>query len=378
MELNSDNDKIIKLVNNIELADFVPNDDTRFFLEQQITLAKRMKNTRIIDYVEESEMPSISPIVPNVIKTYIAEAPIKKIYKFVLRIGQRTVNIIITFFRKIVKPLLLQFIIKKIELWLLIAFHYAPAQCSNILNVQIYMTDIKKTLPVNGGVPIEPEHANTAFTTGCNVETNIVLFRREEWFKVFIHETFHCLGLDFSDHIDTGKQTLLHVFNIKSDMRLFETYCEMWADTMNLIVCNVLDYDKFNVRKIMNLTCKQLNIERGFAMFQAAKVLRHYNTTYSELFNKDTPPKFVEKTEVFSYYVLRSLLMFDLNRFYNWCLRNNQGSLAFINPAINVPRFVKNLDLHNKDYIDTLNDIDVRKLGRGCKFVRETMRMTAL
>jgi hypothetical protein len=382
MELNSDNEKIIHLLKALEIEPFIPDTNTRFLLEQQITLCKTLSKTlqKNLEF-NESPMPLLPAFVPDPIKAYINEAPVKNTYSFVLHMRDKTANISITFFRKIVKRSLLQFIAKKMELWLQLACnYYAPAHCSRTLNVQIFMTELKKTLPTNGE-PIEPANANTAFTTSCSETTNIVLFRREEWFKVFIHETFHCLGLDFSAHagvVEQSKRAILSIFNIKSDVRLFETYCEMWADTMNLIVCNVLDHPHMDVKQTMNLTTRQLNIERKFALFQAAKVLAYYETSYQQLFDKSVRPKFVEKTEVFCYYILRSLLMYDLNVFYNWCLRSNQGSLAFINPTVNVPKYMKIFGFHNEGYKRTIENINVLQMTRGQKFLRETMRMTVL
>ena len=46
---------------------------------------------------------------------------------------------------------------------------------------------------------LNSSHVNTAFTRTCPKKSEIVVFRKEEWFKVFIHESFHNFGLDFSD-----------------------------------------------------------------------------------------------------------------------------------------------------------------------------------
>ena len=66
------------------------------------------------------------------------------------------------------------------------------------------MTPIKKVLPSSPFVILSPTHANTAVTTTCTADGEICLFRKEEIFKVFIHETFHSLGLDFSSMSNTA------------------------------------------------------------------------------------------------------------------------------------------------------------------------------
>jgi hypothetical protein len=98
--------------------------------------------------------------------------------------------------------------IYKIYLWLYVADKYASKHCSSTMNLHFYFTDHMKRL---GSVDLEALdmiHVNTAFTTSCSNETDIYLFRREEWFKVFIHETFHNLGFDFSEMncIDINKK----------------------------------------------------------------------------------------------------------------------------------------------------------------------------
>jgi hypothetical protein len=68
----------------------------------------------------------------------------------------------------------------------------------------LYFTNYLKILPPANGSIIDQEHANTAFTTSCKTNTEINLFREEEWFKVLVHETFHCMGLDFSSEDPTA------------------------------------------------------------------------------------------------------------------------------------------------------------------------------
>ena len=79
----------------------------------------------------------------------------------------------------------------KIYLWLHIANKQKPPTCSQQLNIYIYFTELFKVLPEKKREPIGEKHANTAFTTSCMPSTNIHVYREEEWFKVFIHESFH-------------------------------------------------------------------------------------------------------------------------------------------------------------------------------------------
>jgi hypothetical protein len=60
-------------------------------------------------------------------------------------------------------------------------------------------------------------------------------------------------------------------------------------------------------------------------MYQAAKVLNHYNLTYTDLINDatTTAKPYSESTPVFSYYILKCILVYHLNDFIEWCNVHN-------------------------------------------------------
>jgi hypothetical protein len=255
--------------------------------------------------------------------------------------------------------------------WLSVAFQYSPRKCSKHINIHLYFTDLKKVLPKHGE-PIKEIHANTAFTTFCKPSTEIHLFREEEWFKVLIHESFHSLGLDFSefDHTDTNKQ-VLSIFPVKSDVRIFETYCETWAETLNVMFI-VVDSAKgdFNSTKLIKKTEQLLDQERIFSAFQCVKVLNFYGLDYSDLYERTTQAhinrlhRYKENTHVLSYYIIKSIFMFYINDFVEWCLDHNSNGLNFDKTP---SKLKKNMEEYcgfirdhytNKEYIGVLKNID--------------------
>jgi L-rhamnose isomerase len=64
--------------------------------------------------------------------------------------------------------------------------------------IYIYHTSLLKILPNTNVDILNENNVNTAFTRTCPSNSEIVVFRKEEWFKVFIHETFHSFGIDFA------------------------------------------------------------------------------------------------------------------------------------------------------------------------------------
>ena len=43
--------------------------------------------------------------------------------------------------------------------------------------------------------------------------SEIIIFRNEEWFKVFVHETFHLFGVDFSNMSNLKKSKDIFTFS---------------------------------------------------------------------------------------------------------------------------------------------------------------------
>ena len=130
--------------------------------------------------------------------------------------------------------------------WLKIAFKYSSPSCSKEIRIFLYMTPFKKKLPKNSIDILSPIHCNTAVTTGCLEKTEIILFRKEEWFKVFIHETFHSLGLDFANYSTIKfKEEINKIYPLKN-LEITETYAEFWATIFNCAFCSYSLLEKKN------------------------------------------------------------------------------------------------------------------------------------
>ncbi len=127
------------------------------------------------------------------------------------------------------------------------------------------------------------ENVNSGFTYACSPESEICVYRKEEWFKVFIHETIHSFSLDATSYstVDIlGHRAVL----------LNETYCEMWAEIWYILfICG---------GKVENATTL-LDIQRLFSAYQSEKV-RNLGD---------------EKQNVFAYYVAKALCMWRFNEF---------------------------------------------------------------
>ena len=131
---------------------------------------------------------------------------------------------------------------------------------------EIYLSPVLKSYPENR--IFGESHLNTGYCDG----KMIVVYRREEWFKVFIHECMHYFRAEEAlDHECTEILTLFH----KKQVNVFETYCELCARVLNC--CYI-------------------------------SAITHIPVEYADLFD---PHEFKEDTNAFAYIVLTAILMHD-------------------------------------------------------------------
>ena len=232
--------------------------------------------------------------------------------------------------------------IKQIYLWLYLVQEHIKPGCSNILNINIVFSEHKKRLGQRGTV-LSPIHVNSAFTTSCMLETNICIYRKEEWFKVFIHETFHCLGLDFSGVDNSSAESLITgKFKVQNHngIRVYESYCEIWAEVMNVVICSFLRtntqdcfMDEFN---------ELIHKEMKFSLFQMVKSLNYHNIRYIDILDSNCKTiRFQEETHVLSYYILKTILFYNLSDFEKWCKTNNITLLQFDSTNNNIVMYIE-------------------------------------
>ena len=244
-------------------------------------------------------------------------------------------------------------VIEKMLMWLHILSHYSSHKCSQELSIYLYMTPLKKHLP-NKGEIIDWRHVNSAFTRTCRPNSEIVIYRQEEWFKVFIHETFHCFGLDFS-HLDetlnTVNRHMRDIFNVNVDILLFESYTEFWAELLNSMFFVYLDNP--NLRTNYNNFCRTLeqlvNYHRVHCALTMNQILAFQDINYEMLINQKTNYK--EKTNVLAYFVIKSLLFSHFNEMISFCnYENKENILQFGHNLETVEAFCVFIkEKHNSD-----------------------------
>ena len=270
--------------------------------------------------------------------------------------------------------------------------YYADNQCSQKLDIYIYLTDFKKILPSNNIIILSQQQINTGYTIVCSEISEIVIYRKEEWFKVFIHETFHNFGFDFSTmNVKELNDNISQLFPIKSKFNLYESYCEIWTRIINSAFCSysILN-NKNNISSFISYCDVLLQVERIFSLYQANKILNYIGIKYEHLYKKDELSTslrntlYKEKANVFAYYIISSILLNDYTKFIKWCSTNNFVILKFNKTPRTLQSFFKFIkdNYKNETYVKTINCID--KINHSNHFIKQndflkhSLRMTIL
>jgi len=332
--------------------------------------------------------------VPQTIQNYIKNN-IKGVLTYTTNIADR--NISIKFYlmndRQFNQLKKFDKLAHKMFVWLKFASTYSSRRCSKILDIHCYMTPIKKMVPSSQFIILSPEHANTAVTTTCAMKGEICLYRTEEIFKVFIHETFHNFGLDFSAvSAHPVNQKMRQLFPINSDFNLYDAYSEFWATIMNCVVTSYFSMENPDDLKEFLIYCEfAIEYEQFFSLFQCVKILDFMGIFYSNLFNDDAISVKVreylykERTNIFSYYILKAILLFNATSFMTWCKKNNSNMIAFDRSRANLMRFFHFIRNHYKHpaflleiqkAAGVLRNFTGKTANRKHNIVAKTMRMS--
>ena len=359
---------------------------------KNITMKKTMLN-------EKSKLPSTnllsSSYVPKKIYQHINEDAIAMI-EYDIKLGENNISVYFLLFNEADLLDIHKYDkrVKFIIMWLYVAFAYSKKSYGKKINLFMFLTNEKKLIPPNKLSILDAENCNTAVTTACETNGDILIFREEEWFKVLIHETFHLLCLDFANMpnyiVSEFNKRIRGIIPVKSDYNLYEAYSEFWATVWNCAFCsyNIIDVKTFtNFASYMDYC---IQVDTVFAIFQMIKVLRFMGLTYSQLYTKDETAHTIarrylyrEKTNVLAYYIVKTLLLFYHVDFLNWCDRNNGLSMIqFRNTRLNLMEFAKFIEARYKcpKFLRMISNMNNKFIGikqQERKELLKTMRMTA-
>ena len=167
-------------------------------------------------------------------------------------------------------------------------FHYNNTK----INIFSFLSDRKKKFPKDNFYT--PYHVNTAYSIA---KTEIVMFRKEEYEKVLIHELIHFYKLDIYER-QPQLRKLFPKFNFTFNPN--EAYTDFFAILLHILYVN----------HMTNISLKKLiKIELGFINHQAKKILSKANVNNI----KNLLKIFNQSTSVFSYFILKSAMFNNKN-----------------------------------------------------------------
>jgi len=339
---------------------------------------------------DKKSQPSLhsSRYFPAHIQKYIKDNEKEQLIFSCGNVGGREINIHFTLFSKNDLNNIDSYVqhVKMMYIWLSICNKYASKSCATTLDIYIYPTPFTKVLPGTPSGVLGPDHVNTAFTSACAVNGQMIIYREEEWFKVFVHETFHSYGLDFArSDIGSIKKTLYSIFPINSDFDVYEAYTETWGRIVNCAFCsfNSLENKKDKKTFLLNVNfC--LEMERMFSIYQCTKILDFMGLKYIDLYEKKNQNTYIrnnlykENTHVFAYYIMTSVFLNDYKGFILWCKNNNNSLLQFNATPGGLKAFSDYIETRY-DCISLLNSIShMSKLNNNNKNNKELSNTTRM
>ena len=216
---------------------------------------------------------------------------------------------------------------KALRILRFLLFYTSTTRKVKEIKIDLFLTDLKKTLPKNQIKTLDQKNVNSALTFACIEKGEVLVFREEEWKKVLIHELMHSLCLDFSGiSYLLLKDKIKDMLKVKSDYEISEAYSEYWATILNscFISYDILD-DKSDYEQFGLYSEFCIQFERIFSLFQLVKILDYMGLRYKDLVSDRVCSKslknvlYKEDTNVLCYYIIKSVLLYDYDKFLFWC-----------------------------------------------------------
>ena len=283
------------------------------------------------------------------------------------------------------------------------------------IRYNIILSDLKKSKTIKTKI-LSPNEINTGSTLAIGYKP-INIWRKEELVKVGIHELIHCLRFDIKNYptdllkmyydnfcIETNNCNFDDYYNCSNLIFPNEAYTESIAQIFNCLFKEI-EYSKLlkynNNNNIYNKFINNLEKELIYGLFQVKKILNLYKFNSFKDFIKSNkcPSTLVQKTNVFSYFFIRTSILFNLSGFLD--LLNTNENIQNTNENIqNIPELriknnyniikkytlfnIKNLknknfnkliELYNKD----INTIINKKFNNNeIKIINNNLRMSII
>jgi len=198
----------------------------------------------------------------------------------------------------------------------------------------------------------------------------IMIWRREEFTKVLIHELIHYLDLDVKYDDSFNNIINYQLGNLNFPVIINETITEIQAQLLHTIFISFIKGKTFN--KSFDYFKTLYNYELIYSLYQFSKIMNFYSI--KEFNEKNLTEKFNQTSNVFSYYILKSILtlnfgdiLFELNHMKQF--DKNNKLICDVNQCLVLSKYIKKQLKHIP--IELLN-----KIIRELKLNDNSLKMT--
>jgi hypothetical protein len=248
------------------------------------------------------------------------------------------------------------------------------------ITITIFMTSFAKQFELNSNIILGAKNINSGLTYPCLKIGEIYIYRKHEFFKVFIHEALHSYNVDHLLHNNYNSnsyyQTLINTFNINvnsnsyKNIGLNEAVTEFWTFIIHIFVHSYYNSPNFN--KLIGLFEKAYKYESIHSSFQVAKILHANKLNYAQFlttFKNDGSASYSETSHVLSYIFFKTLLIYNADKVIssnlfnlNMQATNNTHKIDItINPTNNS---IRNLFIQLRNY--SLNNMAFTIINNCC------------
>jgi hypothetical protein len=249
------------------------------------------------------------------------------------------------------------------------------------LNITETETKTKETLGA--------KNVNSGFNYICLNSGSIFIYRKEDFFKVFVHESVHGYGIDRALHIDFSKNENYNKFlklfafaNIHTtNVGINEAITEFWTSLLYLCINSY--QDSKNLSSFISNFERLYKLELVHALYQISKILHYNNLTYNS-FIKNSNSKYRENSHIFSYFIVKTMMLlnhehmlnsqlFELNNIFKL---EHIKSNSFINIKLksdtsNLNKLFANLYDYARDplFIKIMNIVEIEHIKHYNKYI---------
>lgn len=187
------------------------------------------------------------------------------------------------------------------------------------VKIKIYLCDLKKQFPKSDNQILNEFNVNSGATIFDNNNRYVVIYRKEELYKVLLHELIHFYEIDFHNYNMKYDRYFIKKFQIEvktpvknsnTPLALYESYTDTLACYGHTITYALFHHYDKNIED-MNRIIDEL----------MTKEIKHYTTIASKILKFS---KLKEDTHCFSYYIVKAGVYENFPKFID-LIKINQG-----------------------------------------------------